>query len=497
MNMVLNFIVRTVFIYTLSKAYTGISGLFSSVLMILNLSELGIGSVITFAMYKPLADRDTEKLKTLMRFYRKAYRLIGFAFLALGLALIPFLPYLLRGTTELVNLNAVYILYLLDIAMSYWFFAYKAAILNADQKEYVVAAYNCLGNTLIALARIALLYMLRAKPEQSFYCYTIVGIVGNVIKNLLIKQRVDRMYPWLLDKQVKPLEAGEKKTIFQKVTGMSISMVCEVLNDGIDTVIISAVLGVNMVAIFSNYILLKNYVNKFLNTIFGPMSASIGNLCAVESREKKKEFFLTLQFTYFWIYSFCSICFWVLYDAFIGGVWLDESWLLSRRDVFLLCFNFLINGLAAAAVKYRNVNGLFWETRYRYLFSAIFNATLSIILAGPVGLGVSGALLGTTAGLIIMIAWDPVLVYRKVFQESAKVFFPMYFGYLGLAIATAALVHVLARPFAAFTFGNFVIRFMLCLIVPNGLWFVIFRNRPEFLYLKKAAVSIVRKLLRR
>jgi len=278
---------------------------------------------------------------------------------------------------------------------------------------------------------------------------------------------------------------------------MSISMVCEVLNDGIDSVIISAVLGVNMVGIFSNYILLKNYVNKFLSTIFGPMSASIGNLCAVETVEKKKSFFLTLQLTYSWIYTFCSVCFWMLYDSFIGGVWLDESWLLAKRDVFLLCFNYLINGIAAAVVKYRNVNGLFWETRYRYLFSAIFNATLSVVLAGPVGLGVTGALLGTTAGLIIMIGWDPVLVYRKVFDESAAQFFSVYFGYLGLAMATGVLVHVLGLPFQELTVGNFLIRFALCLVVPNGLWFLIFRNRPEFRYLKNAALSVKQKLLRR
>lgn len=497
LNMVLNFVVRTVFIYTLSKAYAGISGLFSSVLMILSLSELGIGSVITFAMYKPLAENDTEKLKTLMQFYRKAYRIIGFVFLGLGLMLMPFLPYLMKGSTDLVNVNMVYILYLLDIAMSYWFFAYKAAILNASQKQYVVSLYSYVGNTLTALARLAMLFLLRSTPELSFYCYVIVGIIGNIIKNLLIKEKVDRVFPWLLEKDVKPLEKSEKKTIFQKVYGMTVSLVCEVLNDGIDTVIISAVLGVNTVAIFSNYIMLKKYVNGFLSTIFGPMSASIGNLCAVESIEKKKQFFNTLQFSYFWIYGFCSICFWMLYNPFIAGVWLDESWILAERDVFLLCFNFLIDGIAAAVVKYRNVNALFWETRNRYLLSAVLNATLSVVLAGPVGLGVTGTLLGTTAGLVVMIGWDPMIVYRRIFQQNGLRFFPMYFGYLGLAMLTGALVHVLALPFAEYTVGNFLIKLFLCLGVPNGLWFILFRKRPEFQYLKNAASAIMQKVLHR
>lgn len=497
LNMLLNFVVRTVFIYTLSMEFTGISGLFSNVLMVLNLSELGIGSVITFAMYKPVADNDIEKLKTLMQFYRRAYRAIGFVFLGFGLVLLPFLPYFLKGSTDLVNVNLVFILYLLDIAMSYWFFAYKAAILNASQKEYMVSICSYVSNTLTAVARLLMLFLLRKTPELSFYCYTIVGILGNIIKNLVIRQRVDRMYPWLREKNVKPLEKEERTGIFKKVTGMSVSMVCEVLNDGIDSIIISAVLGVNAVAIFSNYIMLKNYVNKFLSSIFGPMSASIGNLCAVESMEKKKQFFDTLQFTFFWIYSFCAICFWMLYNPFIAGVWLDESWLLAQRDVFLLCFNFLINGIAAAVVKYRNVNGLFWETKNRYILSAVSNAVLSVILAGPVGLGVTGTLLGTTVGLIIMIAWDPVLVFRHVFHKSAAGFFGIYFGYLGLALVTAALVHMMALPFVAYTLGNFLIKLLLCIAVPNALWFLLFRNRPEFQYLKNAALSIAKKLLHR
>lgn len=497
LNIVLNFVVRTVFIYTLSKEYTGINGLFSGIMMFLNLSELGIGTAITFAMYKPLADNDIEKLKTIMAFFRKAYRIIGFVFFGIGLSLMPFLPYLVKGTTELVNIYLVYFMLLLDMAMSYWFFAYKAAILNASQKGYVVSLYEYAGNILIAAVRLLMLFVLRRTPELSFYCYTAVGLIGNVIKNYFIKQKVDRVFPWLLEKNVKPLEKDEKKSIFQKVYGMSISLVCEALNDGVDTIIISGVMGVRMVAVFGNYILLKNYVVKFLSTIYGPMSASIGNLCATETVERKKQFFNTLQFTYFWLYSFCTICLWMLYDSFIGGVWLDESWLLQKRDVFLLCFNFLIDGIAAAVVKYRNVNALFYETRKRYFMSAVANATLSIVLAGPVGLGVTGALLGTTAGLIIMIAWDPMLVYRRIFNQSGWRYFPMYFGYLGLALATGALVHMLGVPFRTLTFGNFVIRLGLCLIVPNGIWFLLFRKRPEFEYLKKAAVSVRKRLLHR
>lgn len=497
LNMLLNFAVRTVFIYTLSKAYTGINGLFSSILTVLSLSELGLGGAIGFAMYKPIAENDTEMLKTLMRFYRKAYRVIGFVFFGLGLLLLPVLPWLLKGTTDLVNVRMVYVLYILDIALSYWFFAYKGAILNASQKSYMVTMVNYVGSIVTAGARLLMLFLLRGNPALSFYCYTVVGILGNVLKNWLVKRRVDRIFPWLLDKNVRPMDENTRRDIMKNVVGMSANKVCMVLNDGIDSTILSAFLGVVAVGIFSNYLLLRSYVNKFLSTAFGALSASVGNLCAVESREKKEEFFHSLQLSYFWIYGFCAICLWILYDPFIAGVWLDESWLLTKLDVFLLSANFLIEGVAGAVVKYRDASGLFWQTRYRYILSSLLNVVLSVVLVGPLGMGVSGALLGTTVSLLVMLSRDPVLVYRTVFEKKAGAFYRMYLGYLLLAAATGGLVWLLTLPFSEYTFVNCVIKLGICIAVPNGLWFCLFRKRPEFLYLKNTALSLGRKLLRR
>jgi len=496
-NMVLGFVVRTVFIYTLSKAFTGISGLFSSVLTVLNLSELGLGSAMIFSMYKPMAENNREELKTLMRFYKRAYRNVGFVFFGLGLAMMPLLPFFVKETTAAVNIHLVFFLYLLDTALSYWFYAYKMSILHAGQKTYVVALYGCLSTFVLSVARLVLLLLLRSTPELSFYCYTVAGILGNLLRNVLIKRHVDREYPWLLEKNVRPMDENTRRDIYRNVAGLSVNKVCMVLNDGVDSTIISAFLGVVPVALFGNYIMLRSYINKFLSTIFGSMSASVGNLCAVESVEKKESFFYSLQLAYFWIYGFCAISLWMLYDPFIAGVWLDESWLLTKWEVMLLSVNFLIEGIAGAVVKYRDASGLFWQTRYRYILSSVLNITLSILLVGPAGLGVAGALLGTTASLLVMLSRDPVLVYRTVFRKKAGHFYRLYAGYLSLAVITAGLVYVLALPFAAHTFVNFLIKGCLCVLVPNGLWFLLFRKRPEFQYLKNAALSVKKKLLRR
>ncbi len=497
-TMLLNFVTRTVFIYCLGKEYQGINSLFGSILMVLNLAELGIGTSIVFAMYRPAAENDAEKLKTLMDFYRRAYFIVGLVFLGVGLGLLPVLPRLAKGTTELVDLRLVYVLCLLETTCSYWFYAHKAAILNASQKTYLITGINLWVAGLKSALQIAVLYFLRFDAPLSYYAYCAVGIVTSILHNLAVKRRVDREFPFLLEKNIRPLPAQERTAIMKNVAGMATNRVCQVLNDGIDSTIISALIGVVVNGVFSNYLMLKNMVNKCLYMVFSSLHASVGNLCAVESTERKEEFFHVLHFVYFWLYGWCAICLWILCEPFIAGVWLhDVSWLMPGWTASLMVFNFLIEGLAGAVIKYRDVNGLYWQTRYRYLFSSVLNAGLSIVLVGPMKMGVTGALLGTTVSLVVMLSFDPILVYREVFGKKAGEFYLLYFRDLLLVIATGAVVWAAARPFGEYNFLNFLIKLAFCAVIPNVLWFLLFRKTPQFRYLWEKGMGLLRKMTSR
>ena len=493
LKFLIGFISRTVFIYCLSEEYLGINGLFGSVLTVLCLADLGIGSCIIYALYKPIADSNTEKIKSLMDFYRRAFRVIGTVFLIVGAALTPVLPYLAKGGTDLVNLKVIYLMMVLEMTSSYWFFAYKGAILEADQKGYVISIISFLISLLNSVLRIVLLLLLRSDPRLSFYVYSAVGITTNILSNYLVKRQVDRMYPYLRDENITPLTKEEKAPILRNVAGMAANRICRVLNDGIDSTVISALIGVARTGVFSNYLMLRTSVDTILRTIFGSMHSSIGNFCAVETRERKEEFLRTLHFIYFWVYGFCSISLWIMFRPFIAGVWLhDAKWLLAPWEEFLLAFNFLIEGLAGAVVKYRDVHGLFWQTRYRYIFSSVLNAALSIVLVGPAGLGVGGALLGTTVSLIVMLSFDPSLVYREAFGKKAWEFYRMYFRDLALVMATGALVKLATLPFSTPSWGSFFACGVLCAVIPNGLWYLLFRRSPQFLYMKNKAAGLLR-----
>lgn len=160
----LNFALRTVFLYFLGKEYAGINGVLSGVLQVLNLANLGIDGAIVYAMYKPLAEKNIDQSKTLVAFYRKAYRLIGFLILAVGLALIPVLPYLLKDSTELVDIRVVYCLYLADTAASYWYFSYLTTVLQADQRKYVMTRVTYFTQIASTAARTVVLFAMRGTP---------------------------------------------------------------------------------------------------------------------------------------------------------------------------------------------------------------------------------------------------------------------------------------------------------------------------------------------
>ncbi len=495
LNIVLNFALRTVFLYFLGKEYAGINGVLSGVLQVLNLANLGIDGAIVYAMYKPMAEKNTEQAKALVAFYRRAYRIIGFVIVAVGLALIPVLPYLLKNSTELVDIRIVYCLYLAETVSTYWFFAYLGTVLQSDQRKYVVTRITYFTQTASTIVKAAVLFALRNTPALCFYVFTGIGAAFTVVQNLLTRVRCRKLYPWLRENDARALTPEERGGIFRNVAGMFTNNVCRVLNDGIDTTVISAMVGVAYSGVFTNYVALRQYVVSVIRTVLDPLTASVGNLCAVESVEKKESFFNHLQFTCFWIYGFSAISLWMLSDHFIAGVWLHSTdWLLPAGSVLFYAFNLAVEGKAKAVIIYRDANGLYWQTKYRYIFSSVFNAVLSIVLVGPAGLGVTGALVGTTASLFIMLSFDPVLVFREVFHKKAWGYYRQYFGYLALTAATGALVYALALPFSEYTVTNFLLRLLLCLAVPNGLWFLLFRKNENFVYLRDTALGLLRGL---
>lgn len=491
LGMLLAFASRTVFIYVLGEEYLGVNGLFSSILSVLSFSELGIGTAITYELFKPIAEKDNEKIRSLMLFYKRAYLLVGSFIFFVGLLLIPALPYIMKETTDLVNVRVIYVLFLVNNAASYWFFAYKQNLLYCLQKNYLNTIISSGMSLLRTIVQIVLLLTLRKTPATAFYSYTVSGILLGLASNFVLKLQVDRMYPELREKGAAPLTKKQKDHIFKNTAGLTISSLSDIALNATDNLLISAFISVGTVGVYGNYLTLKSYIAKLMDTLFGSIAAGVGDVCAGDDVGKKEELFQVLQFTYFWLYGFSAICFWNLYNVFIAGVWLrDTKWLLPEAAVLLIVVNYLLDGLNGAVYKYRVANGLHWQVKYRYLASAVFNIIISYFLMGVCGLGVTGAVLGTTVSILIMVSFDPMLIYRHVFHKGAGEYYKRYLGYLGIILLTAGIAHALCLPFSEYNWTSFLVRLCVSLAVPNGLWILLFRRNRNYRYLKNSMLSL-------
>lgn len=481
---VLGFINRTVFIYTLSAAYLGVSGLFSSILSVLNLAELGVTSSIMYALYAPLSRKNEGEIRSVMEYYRKAYRIIGLVVLLAGLALLPFLEHFISGDTDLVNIRIAFLLYLAYTVASYWALAYKSILLDASQQKYVTTSVVCIVNVATTALRIALLVLLRGAPVFAYYVYVAVDVAGQVAKNVAMAKIVDKKFPFMRRGGQKPAPlTREKRTAIRKnIVGTFSNKVSGIMLTSADNILLSAFIGLTTVGLYSNYIALKSYVVKVVSIVFDSMTASIGDFCASETLEKQMSFFKALHLAYFWVYGFCSICLWNLLNPFIGDIWLGRDYLLSDMAVFLIVLNFLLDGLAGAVIAFRTAHGLYWQAKFRYMFSALFNIVISALLVGP--MGVEGVLLGSTVSVLIMLSFDPVIVFKNVFHRSALPYYARYLGSLLLVLATGALVGALSAPFSQPTLLHFAGRLLVSVTVPNAVWFLIFRKSPDLDLLK-------------
>lgn len=494
----LAFVSRAVFILFLSTEYLGITSLFANVLNVLNLAELGVGTAINVALYKPLAIDDRDKVKSLMRMYKIAYRWIGFAVLAVGMALLPFLPYLVKGTTKLVNLSMVYGIYLAKSVLSYWLFAYKRSLLEADQKGYVVSIISYGLACLWKLIQIALLFCLRSTPEFSFYVYCASDTLCSVVTNIVIAAKVNKRYPFILENNAAPLPADERKSLFKNVYGVAFYKLSSTLNSSADSIIISSFLGTVLLGLYSNYLLIAGAVIKIINMLFNSLTASVGNLNALASTEKKNEVFNALHLASLWINGFCIICLWVLLNPFFAAIWIGSEYELPELVVFSMCMNYLVDCLMESPIRFRNAAGLYWQSRYRAIVTVIVNVTLSILAVTVFDWGIPGVLLATIISRLCVTLWvDSYLVHKYVLERSPWPYLRKYFFSLALVIGTGAIIKSLCYRMPEDSIRFFLLRVLLCIAVPNLLWWLIFRKKADYIYLKSMALRMLSKLKQR
>ena len=485
-QVLLGFINRTIFIRFLSTEYLGINGLFSNILSILSLAELGVGSAIIYALYKPLAEKDNKRVSLLMNFYSRAYKVIGIVIIVIGLAIIPFLNIIIKETPQITeSLYVIYILYLFNTAITY-FFSYKNSIIVADQKSYIASLISYVISFIQTILQIVILVI-----TKNFLLYLLVQSIGAFVYNIIISRTANKMYPFLKEKDIGKLDKQTKKSLTINIRSLMIVKLSGVLVNNTDNFIITYFSGLSMVGLSSNYTMLIGIINTMLSQIFGGITASIGNLNAKENNEKRVEFFNIINFANFWLFGFSAICIIALLGDVIK-IWLGELYVLPMNISIILAINFYIVGMQNVVWAYKNTMGLFKYGRYVLLFTATINLVLSMIWGLKFGL--FGIFLATAISRLATNVWyDPYAVYKYGLKINPIKYLIQYVKYALTIFIALIITLILCNLVNSNMFVELILKVIICLIIPNIIILIFFIRSEELKYF----INILRKIITR
>lgn len=435
---VLGFLSRTAFIWVLGKELLGINSLFTEILAMLSFAELGIGNAFVYSLYKPLAERDNVKLGTLMRLYAKAYKGIGLLIGVLGLCLLPFLK-MLVGDVAVDDslLYTIFLMYVFNTAVSY-FFVYKTSLIVADQKNYIVLIAQEGFHAVQVAVQVVILLL-----TGNYVLFMAITVVCTIGTNVFLAHKADKMYPFLLEKMVKPLSAEERDEIVANVKSLVVYKLGSTVLGGTDSIFISVIINVVTVGFYSNYKLLVDLFTSLGSQVVSSITASVGNVNASEGKERKEAIFDGLLCASAWFFGLSAVGLLLLSNDFIR-LWVGTDYVLDIASVAAIVGAFYVNNMHHACFVYRNTAGLFVYGKYIPVIASVLNIGLDVALGMWIGL--PGIFLATIiARMLTYEIVDPLIIYRRVFGKSVLTYYWNYLKYTAIVAAAGVACWAVLR----------------------------------------------------
>ena len=463
--LIISFFSRIIFIKILGAEYLGINGLFTNILTMLSLAELGIGEAITFSLYKPLKEKNIKNCTMLMQLYKKVYYIIGIVIFLIGILFTPFLEYFIGEMPDISNIYFIFILFVINSSVSY-FFSYKRNLIIADQNRYIATLYRYSIYFIMNVFQIIYLLLF-----NDYIGFLLIQIISTIVENLLISKKANKMYPYLKNKEKIRLNEEYKKTIKNNTKAMMMHKVGSAIVISTDNILLSKLVNLVAVGIYSNYYLVINALHTIFSQIFTSLTASVGNLCVSEKKEKQESIFKKTNFLNFWIYSIATTSLICLFNHLII-LWVGEKYLFDFYTVCLLGINFYITGMRKSVSVFREASGLFYIDRWKAIVEAIVNLVFSVIFA--LKFGAFGVFLGTFISSITVCVWvEPFVLYKYGFNKNFKYYVFKYLEYIIVTLINTILTFFVLKIFndySIFTFNTIII--------------ILYRNSNEYKYYK-------------
>lgn len=467
------FLMRTAILYLIGVEYLGLSSLFTSILQVLNLAELGVGSAMVFSMYKPIFEDDDITICALLKLYKIYYHIIGLVIALAGAALTPFVPRLIRGNVP-AGMN-VYILYLLNLGatvLSYWLLAYKNSILQAHQRTDVISKVTLLTSTVQYGVQILVLWIFR-----NYYLFVIVALLTQVLTNIITAMAATKLYPNYKARGTVPKEIAQG--INRRIRDLFTAKVGGIIVNSADTLVVSAFLGLTMLAIYQNYYFILSSVIGFVTIIFTACTAGIGNSLITDTKEKNFNDLKKFTFIISWIAGFCACCFLNLYQPLMH-IWAGEELTLAYSAVVCFALYYYIYEINQLLNLYKDAGGIWHQDRFRPLVTAFANLTMNLIMVQF--WGIYGVLLSTVLSMLFVgMPWLFYNLFTTLFRrDQLKPYLLRTLLYAGVSLVVCALSVWVCGFVRLGDWPTLLIRLVICMVLPNVLFLAAYRRLPEF-----------------
>lgn len=480
----LNFFSQKIFIEKLGIEYSGLNSVFSNIISMLSISELGIGTAIIYHLYKPISEKNISKIKSLMGLYKKAYRIIALVVLLLGLCIMPFLNLFVNSKSISDNIYLVYCIFLVDSVISY-LASYKRSIIYANQKNRIIDLVHIGYTICMNVFQIFILIYLR-----NYLLYLIIKVVCRILENVIISIISNRIYPYLLDKDVDDVDLETKLDIKKKVKAQLFHSIGGYIVLGTDNIIISFFLGLSVAGIYGNYILIINAANTILSQIFSAITASVGDLLVEKNCDKNYMIYKKIFFVNFIIYGFASIVFYFVINDFIM-IWLKNgTYIFSNYIILFLAINFFMQGMRRTMQIFATAAGICHENRYVPLLEAIINLCFSILLLKLVG--ISGVILGTIVSTFILHFYSfPKYIYKPLFNRRGIGYIREFLKYSFIFVLNFAILYFVN---GLVLFSNIYFNFFVHLLISSIVFlfdcYICFSKTDELRFFKNVILSM-------
>ena len=419
-TILLGFVVRWFFIHKLGQEYLGINSVMESMLTILSMTELGIGTSVAFALYKPINDGDEKRIGSLMALYKKVYCVLGVATAVIGPMLIPFIRFFTREAMNIAHINIIYILFLLNTVLSY-FFSYKRTLLSAYQQNYI----NSVSEDAFAVVKY-ILQCVAIIRFGSYIGYLVINLVCNCCANIVISAVCGKKYPFLKKYKKEKLLKEDRDKLKKSVVSLMYQKIGAKLVTGTDNLMISYA-KLTLMGIYSNYSVVVSTVSRVVYNVLCSVMGSMGSLMAQEDDDHKYNVFEEFAFATFCFYFFISIGFSACLERFIV-IWAGDGWLLPPSITFVTILNFFLTGLRQPNIVVIEVAGLFNRLRLKAVGEVVVNLVVSFFFLAVFQMGIYGVLLGTTVSMVgVCIWWEVSAVHKYALHKSVKKYYKNYF----------------------------------------------------------------------